>query len=184
MQFVCWYYRDPLPKRRELVACARPTPLPKSEHEIGACCCPACASRLRVFSYRSSGTTGSAASAPSVGKPKGELKQLARMEASWSKLPNTLIEDETGQLFFAFTDERLGDAIEPDGGFEAVDVETALDWLQHVSDFVDGWDGDVADVCRLALREIRSRPTDMDRIKAAVAEDRKAGWKPRPRPAR
>jgi hypothetical protein len=80
------------------------------------------------------------------------------MAAEWSKIPNTLFEDATGQLWLAFTKEGRPGEIDPDGGFEAVTVEEALDWLQHVSEFTDGHDGDIADVCRIALAELARRP--------------------------
>jgi hypothetical protein len=114
-----------------------------------------------------------------LGKPKGELNEIIHMGEDWSKIPNTLFEDATGQLWLAFKKGRKldHDQIDPDGGFEAVTVEEALDWLQHVSEFSAGYDGDIADVCRIALAELARRPTDLDRVKAAIAEDKKAGFK-------
>ena len=113
------------------------------------------------------------------GKPKGELNEIIHMAADWSKIPNTLFQDATGQLWLAFTEVRKPGKIDPDGGFEAVTVEEALIWAQHVAEFCDGYDGDIADVCRIALAELAHRPSDLDRVKRAIAEDRKAGFKPR-----
>ena len=95
---------------------------------------------------------------PKLGKPKGELNQIARMEADWSKIPNVLFEDEAGQLWLAFVKGKIGQGeIDEEGGFEAVDVVSALTWLKNVSEFCDGYDGDIADVCRIALRELARR---------------------------
>ena len=90
---------------------------------------------------------------------------------------NTLFEDATGQLWLASTKERMPSEAKPEGEFEAVTVEEALEWMQHVLEFCDGWDGDPADICRLALREIRSRPTNLELVAKAVKEERQAGWK-------
>lgn len=83
----------------------------------------------------------------------------------WSKIPNTLLEDEAGQLWLAF---MVDGTIDDDGGYEPVDAVTALEWLQHVSEFTEGYDCDVADVCRIALAELARRPSDMDRVKAGT----------------
>jgi hypothetical protein len=108
------------------------------------------------------------------GKPKGKLNAICAMENDFSRIPNALFEDEAGQLWLAFAEHFK---IQPEGGFEAVNVETALAWLQYVSEFVDGYDCDIADICRLALREIRSRPSDLERVKRAIEEDARAGFK-------
>lgn len=113
------------------------------------------------------------------GQPKGELDMIVRMEADWSRIPNTLFEDATGQLWLAFTKERTPNEAKPEGELEAATVEEALEWMQHVLEFCDGWDGDPADICRLSLREIRSRPSDLERVAKAMREEVKAGWKPR-----
>lgn len=127
-------------------------------------------------------TARHAVQAARQGKPKGELNQLIRMSAEWSKIPNTLYEDEAGNLWLAFTKQGepgCPGAIDEEGGFEAVSVETALDWLQHVSEFTDGHDGDVADVCRIALAELARRPSYVDMVKRAVMEEMQARTKPR-----
>jgi hypothetical protein len=101
------------------------------------------------------------------------------MEGEWSKIPNMLCEDAAGQLWLAFAHGRMPGKIDPEGGFEAVTVETALEWVQHISEFTDGYDGDIADVCRIALAELARRPSDLERVQRAVLEERQAGWKPR-----
>ena len=115
-----------------------------------------------------------------LGKPKGELNQIIRMAAEWSKIPNTLFEDAAGQLWLAFTEGRLPGEIDKEGGFEAVNVETALEWLQAVSEFTDGYDGDIADVCRIALAELARRPKDPERVQKAMREEGIAEFKLRP----
>jgi hypothetical protein len=110
----------------------------------------------------------SAATKAKSDEPKGKLDQVFRMEAEWSRVPNTLLEDQTGQLWLAFT---VSSEIDTDEGFEAVTAEEALTWLQHALEFSDSWDGDPIDICRLALQEIRSRPSDGERVqRAALAE--------------
>ena len=99
------------------------------------------------------------------GIPQGELNQIICMSMEWSKIPNTLLEDEAGQLWLAF---MVDGTIDDDGGYEPVDAVTALEWLQHVSEFTEGYDCDVADVCRIALAELARRPSDMDRVKAGT----------------
>ena len=111
------------------------------------------------------------------GKPKGKLEVLLQMGNKWSRIPNTLLEAESGQLWLAFAEARKPDKIDPEGGFEAVTVETALEWIQRVSEFCDGYDGDIADVCRIALAELARRPSDLERVKRAVEAERKAGTK-------
>jgi hypothetical protein len=49
----------------------------------------------------------------------------------------------------------------------------------NVSEFCDGYDGDIADVCRIALAELARRPTDLERFRRAVHEEKQAGFKPR-----
>jgi hypothetical protein len=99
------------------------------------------------------------------------------MEATWSRIPNTLLEDANGELWLAFTSERFNcgepTAADLQSDPEAVTVEEALEWMQHVLEFCDGYDGDPADICRLALRELRSRPSTLDMVRRAVLEDRK-----------
>ena len=116
------------------------------------------------------------------GKPSGELNQIILMDKEWSKLPNTLLEDATGQLWLAFVHGYLPSEIDPEGGFEAVTVQEGLEWIQNVSEYADGWDGDVADVCRIALAELARRPADLERVKAAFAEE--AEWRARTKPGR
>jgi hypothetical protein len=94
-----------------------------------------------------------------LGKPKGELTVIARMEAEWSEIPNTLYEDTAGHLWLAFTKDRMRCEIDKQRGFEDVNVEMALDWMIHTLEFCDGWDGDPADICRIALAELARRPT-------------------------
>ena len=106
------------------------------------------------------------------GTPRGDCAVLAKMEAEWTKTPNALMEDEAGHLWLAFMHKG---AIDDDEGYEPVTVEEALTWLQHVSELADGYDVDVADVCRIALGELARRPNDMDRVKAAVMSEIKAG---------
>ena len=118
-----------------------------------------------------------------LGRPKGELNRLIRMSAEWSKIPNTLFEDVAGKLWLAFTSKGEPTEIDPDGCFEAVTVEEALEWLQAVSEFTDGYDGDVADVCRIALAELARRPTDLERVQKAMREEGIAEFKLRPAPA-
>jgi len=104
------------------------------------------------------GAAGRQAAGP--GKPKGELRALVQMAADWRKVPNTLLEDETGQLWLAYCEpERNGRAeVKKGTSVELVDVAGALTWLQNVSELCDGWSGDVADVCRIALGELARRP--------------------------
>lgn len=111
------------------------------------------------------------------GQPRGNVEVLCQMHATWSKIPNVLLEDEAGQLWLAFMCGRNG-TIDDDNGYEAVTVEEGLEWIKTVSEFTDGWDGDVADVCRIALAELARRPTDLDRVKAAFAEEAEARPKP------
>jgi hypothetical protein len=109
------------------------------------------------------------------GKPEGQVSPVAVIEASFSRIPNSLFEDASGKLWLGFTEHF---ELDPEGGFEAVDVETALAWLQYVSEFSDGAEFDVADICRIALAELARRPSDIDRVKHAIAEETKAGFKP------
>jgi hypothetical protein len=99
------------------------------------------------------------------------------MEATWSRIPNTLLEEANGKLWLTFTGNRFncGEPTQSDlqSDPEAVTVEEALEWLQQVLEFCDGYDGDPADICRLALREIRSRPSPLEMVRRAVREDRK-----------
>jgi hypothetical protein len=110
-----------------------------------------------------------------AGKPKGKLNSICAMENDFSRIPNALFEDEAGQLWLAFVERH---ELQKEGGFEATDVEGALAWLQYVSEFVDGYDCDIADICRLALREIRSRPTALQMVKKAVLEEVASRKKP------
>lgn len=115
------------------------------------------------------------------GKPGGELEVLLQMENQWSKVKNTLLEDASGQLWLASLEHRMQltpELIEATN-FKPVDVVTALTWIKNVSEFADGFDGDIADVCRIALAELARRPTDLERVHRAIQEERRAGWKPR-----
>ncbi len=106
---------------------------------------------------------GAPAKAAPQGKPKGELNLLFQMEAEWARIPNTCFEDEAGQLWLA--DAKLRSEpieIDTERGYEAVTNEEFLEWMFHVLEFVEGYDGHPIDICRIALREIRSRPTDLD----------------------
>jgi len=124
---------------------------------------------------------GAAERKPKFGKPKGKLECLVQMADNWSKIPNTLLEDEAGQLWLSSQDVRLtsqGERMKR-GAFEAVDTVAALTWIKNVSEFCDGYDGDIADICRIALAELARRPIDLERVRRAVQEERQAGWKPR-----
>jgi hypothetical protein len=118
---------------------------------------------------------------PKFGKPKGKLECLVQMGDNWSKIPNTLLEDEAGQLWLSSQDVTLTREGKRTKGcvFEAVDVVAALTWIKNVSEFCDDYDGDIADVCRIALAELARRPTDLERVSRAMLEKRQAGFKPR-----
>ena len=94
-----------------------------------------------------------------LGQPKGDVDVLCQMDAEWANIPNVLIEDEAGQLWLGYMC-RTG-AIGDEEGYEAVTVEEALTWMQHVSEFVDGYTCELADVCRIALAELARRPSDL-----------------------
>jgi hypothetical protein len=112
------------------------------------------------------------AKAAMQGKPKGELELLFQMEAEWSRIPNTCFEDEAGRLWLADAKLRSNPIqIDTERGYEAVTGEEFLDWMLHVLEFVEGYDGDPVDICRIALREIRSRPTGVQRVKKAMREE-------------
>jgi len=113
------------------------------------------------------------------GEPKGKLKVLVQMDRDWSKIPNTLLEDESGQLWLGWCEPHGHNCPQPMEGtiLELVDVESALTWIKNVSEFADGYDGDIADVCRIALAELARRPCDIDRVKRAIAEEAAAGTK-------
>lgn len=115
------------------------------------------------------------------GKPKGKLELLVQFENEWSRIPNTLLEDASGHLWLAHCTPHAQwtpELIEATA-FEAADVVGALTWIQNVSDLCDGYDGDVADVCRIALAELARRPSPVDLVKRAVAEEMKARTNPR-----
>ena len=88
--------------------------------------------------------------------PRGEVELLIVMHRQWQRIPNTLIEDETGQLWLAYGN-YWSEEINTDRGYQSVDVIQALTWLHDVSDWCDGWCGDVADVCRIALTELKRK---------------------------
>jgi len=111
-----------------------------------------------------------------LGTPRGKCEPLFVMGESWLKIPKALLEDAAGNLWLAFVEKG---EIDKEGGFEPADVVQALTWLQHVSEYCDGWDGDIADVCRIALGELARRPSDLERVRRAVMEETQAGCKPR-----
>ena len=99
------------------------------------------------------------------GKPSGELEVLLQMDNQWSKLKNTLLEDASGQLWLASYEPRVQltpELIEATN-FKQVDVVAALTWIKNVAEFADGFDGDIADVCRIALAELARRPARKER---------------------
>ncbi len=87
--------------------------------------------------------------------PKGTTSVLVRMRNEWSNIPNALHEDESGGLWLRF--ESKDGTCAADEPSIAVSVAEALMWLQQVSEFADDYEADIADVCRIALREIESR---------------------------
>ena len=114
-----------------------------------------------------------------LGTPKGELTLLFQMEAEWARIPNSCFEDEAGQLWLAHAKLRAEPVkIDTERGYEAVTGKEFLEWLHHVLEFVDGYDGDPVDICRIALAEL-ARRSDLARVQRAVMEDRQAGFKPR-----
>ena len=93
------------------------------------------------------------------GKPKGKVEIIVQVDRDFSKIPNTLVEDKAGQLFLASWEPGAMNHPERQKGsdLEPVDVVGALTWIQHVTEFAAGYDGDIADVCRIALRELDRR---------------------------
>jgi hypothetical protein len=89
-------------------------------------------------------------------KPKGTITLLVNMRNEWSSVPNALYEDESGELWLMFG-SKDGTCVELEPTIP-VTVAEALMWLQQVSEFADDYEADIADVCRIALREISSRP--------------------------
>lgn len=117
-----------------------------------------------VDRWPSAARGGALAKQARKGIPHGDCDVLIQMGNEWNRIPNALMEDADGNLWLAFMHDGTTD---DDEGYEAVSVIEALTWAQHVSEFCDNYSGDIADVCRIALAELRRGP--------ALRKGRRAG---------
>ena len=90
-------------------------------------------------------------------KPSGDLNLI--FKGGWCHgAPNGIIEDGSGQLWLAFLEWSVRPGMNrpiPGTEFKRLDSVAALAWIENASQFLDGYECDVADICRIALGDLR-----------------------------